>query len=718
MAFLMRISLGKLLPVIIVGLVLLSTVIVGGVSFVAAQNALSDEAEEKLSALTSARTKMVQDYFFTIEQDLATQISSKGFQKIVRDFTNGWDYMKEKASEDLRRFYITENEFPADQRDQLDKAKEDFSKYSLNHKKHHPWLRDYVKDRGYLDLYIFNKKGDLTYTLYKQDDYATNFLTGPWKDTALGQAVSETLEMQAPGQMHYVDLSRYAAKGDQIAGFLVAPVYNQRKNLISVIAIQLPIDRIDQIMHDAVGLGETGETYLIGDDSLWRSNSRFSEQKTLLENETRNASVEDAVAGNSGKAIERNADGVKVITAYAPLSFNGLNWAVMAEQQHSEATAAATELGWFILILLLVVIIVASIVGLAVGRNIAGNILSLVSSMEELAKDASQAEIPEMDRKTAFGKIAEVLKGFKQTMMDGQRLAAETAAAQEERTQRARAISSLVEKFDQQAHETLQDVDRATQDMTNSADGMNLIVGNTQQLASEASLVTDQASNNVNTVAAAAEELAASVQEISSQVQHSASIAGRAVTQAAEGNDLVRGLELSAGRIGEVITLINDIADQTNLLALNATIEAARAGEAGKGFAVVASEVKSLANQTANATGEISSQVSQIQSDTQQTVGAIEGISQIIEEMSDIITSISAAVEQQGASTQEIARNTQQAAAGTSELTNKISEVSQMSDESKNSTDVVVSATGNLIQQSENLRKQIDAFLKEVQANS
>ncbi|MDX1736719.1 MAG: methyl-accepting chemotaxis protein, partial [Alphaproteobacteria bacterium] len=231
------------------------------------------------------------------------------------------------------------------------------------------------------------------------------------------------------------------------------------------------------------------------------------------------------------------------------------------------------------------------------------------------------------------------------------------------------------------------------------------------------SFVTDQASNNVNTVAAAAEQLAASVHEISAQVQHSASIAGRAVEQADEGNTLVRGLEESAGRIGEVVTLINDIAEQTNLLALNATIEAARAGDAGKGFAVVANEVKSLANQTASATGEISAQVNQIQGDTKATVVAIGGISKIIEEMSDIITSISAAVEEQGASTQEIARNTQQAAAGTSELAGKISEVSQMTDESKNSTDTVMEATQHLLTRSESLRNQIDTFLKEVQTN-
>ena len=185
----------------------------------------------------------------------------------------------------------------------------------------------------------------------------------------------------------------------------------------------------------------------------------------------------------------------------------------------------------------------------------------------------------------------------------------------------------------------------------------------------------ESASNNVGTVAAAAEELSSSVAEISRQVARSSEIASKAVGDAERTNATVQALSTGAEKIGEVVKLIHSIAAQTNLLALNATIEAARAGESGRGFAVVASEVKALANQTAKATEEISAQVAAMQASTSDAVAAIGGITQTIAQMSEITAGISASIEQQGDATREIARNIQSVAAGSSEINANIGSV-------------------------------------------
>jgi len=224
----------------------------------------------------------------------------------------------------------------------------------------------------------------------------------------------------------------------------------------------------------------------------------------------------------------------------------------------------------------------------------------------------------------------------------------------------------------------------------------------------------EETSMQSTTVAAAAEELSSSIAEIGRQVSYSASIASSAMEEANRTNDMVESLAEAAGRIGQVVKLINDIASQTNLLALNATIEAARAGEAGKGFAVVANEVKSLANQTAKATGEIATQIAAVQNATRDAVNAIGAIASTIGQINDIAGGIAAAVEEQGAATQEIARNVQQAALGTQEVTGTIARVSAAAFETGNAAREVLVSAETMTRNSAILNEQVDKFVREI----
>jgi len=192
--------------------------------------------------------------------------------------------------------------------------------------------------------------------------------------------------------------------------------------------------------------------------------------------------------------------------------------------------------------------------------------------------------------------------------------------------------------------------------------------------------------------------------------------AGSAVEEAQRTNVKVQGLAEAAGKIGDVVRLINDIASQTNLLALNATIEAARAGDAGKGFAVVAGEVKSLANQTAKATDEISAQIVAVQNATKDAVAAIQGIGNTIARINEIASTIAAAVEEQGAATQEIARNVQQAAHSGATLTTNISSVSSAAENTGQAAGEVMGAASSLSQQAEHMTGQVGAFLGKIRS--
>ncbi|WEK57165.1 MAG: PAS domain-containing methyl-accepting chemotaxis protein [Candidatus Brevundimonas phytovorans] len=248
----------------------------------------------------------------------------------------------------------------------------------------------------------------------------------------------------------------------------------------------------------------------------------------------------------------------------------------------------------------------------------------------------------------------------------------------------------------------------AASQMRATAESMAGTAEETTRQAGAVTAAAEVTSVNVQTVSSAGEELTASISEIARQVAESSSISQHAVTEADRTSEAIRTLADAAQKIGNVVTLINDIAGQTKLLALNATIEAARAGEAGKGFAVVASEVKSLSDQTARATHEISSQVAAMQSATQTSVGAIGSITDTIRKVADIASAIAGAVEEQSAATREIAANVTQVAEGTRQVSTSIAGVNAAAVQTSDASSELLNASGELARQAEALTAEMD----------
>ncbi|MCL4297879.1 MAG: HAMP domain-containing protein [Anaerolineae bacterium] len=287
-------------------------------------------------------------------------------------------------------------------------------------------LTQYAQRYGYQDVLLMAQDGYVFHTVMRGPDYQTNLLTGPYQNTHLGRLVQNVL---STGELGFADFAPYLPAGNKPVAYVAAPVMYQNKPEM-VVALQLPPGWTDTVMQERTGMGETGETLLVGPDMRMRSNSYLDPAEhsveasfvgTVQKNGMDNKAVREALVGKTGEEVRFDTDyrGRQVIITYAPVKFGNLNWALIAKQDVAEAFILVDRLTLVLLLVIGIAAVVVIPVTLWTASRLADPVLRLTSVAQTVAAGNLEVEVQvENNPRDELGILAKAFKSMTMQLQD------------------------------------------------------------------------------------------------------------------------------------------------------------------------------------------------------------------------------------------------------------------------------------------------------------
>lgn len=458
----------------------LSMLVIGIISYSKAKAALEQESFNRLTAVREMKAKQIEDYFQLINDQIITLAEEPLVVEAMKEFKAGYmnaekelgiteqkqadleqqnkKYLEEKyisrlnanlvqkvsAADEIslnrqsvlfQNLYIVNNPKETGSKHEFD-ASPDNSAYSKAHAKYHPLIRDFLEKFGYYDIFLIDDQtGNVVYTVFKEVDFATPLTDGPFKNTNLARCFKASRGPVTKDFVSIVDFEPYHPSYNAPASFISCPIFDGETK-IGVLVFQMPIDRINDIMTNKqdwvnVGLGQTGETYLVGEDFTIKNQSRFliedstnyfkmlqdigTDAKVIAKIKSFNSTVglqqvktpgtQDALAGNTGARIFPDYRGVPVLSAYKPLKIKDMHWVIMSEIDEAEAFAHVDALRKQIIIGFACLVVLVIAISWFVSRQITAPLKELTVDALELAKGNMEVEI-KTGRKDEIGVLS------------------------------------------------------------------------------------------------------------------------------------------------------------------------------------------------------------------------------------------------------------------------------------------------------------------------
>lgn len=463
---------------------------------------------------------------------------------------------------------------------------------------HHSYFENFINSYGYYDFFLIDHSGDIFYSVTKEADYQSNLLTGKFSASGLGELFKK---VQKNGAFAMSDFSRYAPSNNVPASFIALPVKSKQGTSV-IVALQLSIAKINEIMQERSGMGETGESYLIGNDFLMRSDSFLDPQghsvlASFAGNAKNNGVVTEgaklSLGGQIGEKIITDYNGNAVLSAFTPIDIYGSRWALLSEIDVTEAFAPIYLLYWDILIVAFFFIVATALIAFYVSKSITKPLGGEPIEMKHISETVAGGDLTidfkvQDDSQNVYGAMKRMVDRLLMIVSDIVDSSNSLASSAEQTSVLSfQSSKSLVEQ-----KSSIEQLATAVEQMSMSINEVSVNAANAASSTQSAQLAS---------------------KDVSIKVTQTINDLGKLDEEISQASSVIKDLEADSYQIGSVLEVIRGIAEQTNLLALNAAIEAARAGEQGRGFAVVADEVRTLASKTQESTKNIEQMIANLQ---------------------------------------------------------------------------------------------------------
>ncbi|TNF09568.1 MAG: methyl-accepting chemotaxis protein [Gammaproteobacteria bacterium] len=542
----------------------------------------------------------------------------------------------------------------------------------------HTFYKQFKELEQYHDLFLISSDGFVFYSVEREPDYKTSLKDGPYADSNLGDLYKKVL---ATNSQVIVDFKPYAPSNGNPAAFIGQPVTDDAGNLVMIVALQLSIDHLNEVMTERVGFADTEETYLVGPDKLMRSDSYLDPTNHSVVASFANPSEgrvdtdasRAALSGETDTRVLIDYNGNPVLSSFTPLQIKDITWALIAEVDEAEALAPVEEMKLHLLIEVGIALLLVIAVAYWLSHSLLKPIQEMSDHIEALSEGRGDLnkklvirnndEIAELERR--FNKFLDKIHTIVNNVSVSTRVIGEASSS----------VSNTVEKTKwgvSQQQEDSRAVNASLEELTASVQSI-------ATSTSEARDATNEAYHEINQGMTVTETTVEVIEHLSEEV-----------TQATE---VIARLNEQSDAISKVLEVIHGIAEQTNLLALNAAIEAARAGDAGRGFSVVADEVRNLAVRTQSSTQQIHEIIDELQNQARHSVRVMnaskstadKGVSQV-KQTGEYFQRITAAISILTDMNNHIAQASEQQAAAAEGIYQRIAHMAEVADETESGT--------------------------------